>query len=188
MADVPMPEDSDLPSDVVAKLHSLPRISIYRLLAIVPRSVTPWADLVGAIYNCELPDRLREIGICRQARTARARYELFQHRQIARNNGVTQDELDTIHREPVVTSLDDEANLVCQVADELETSATDTGCSLRDARAATGDGAHLDVEHVCGGGALHERDARFHRGRQPPCRRRKPERRVGREPRTDSLA
>jgi alkylhydroperoxidase family enzyme len=124
VVDIPMPEDSDLPSDVVAKLHSLPPISIYRLLAIVPRSVTPWADLVGAIYSCELPDRLREIGICRQARTARARYELFQHRQIARNNGVTQDELDTIHREPVVTSLDDEANLVCQVADELETTAT----------------------------------------------------------------
>ena len=124
MVDVPMPEDSDLPSDVVAKLHSLPPINIYRLLAIVPGAVTPWADLVDAIYNCELPDRLREIGICRQARTARAGYELFQHRQIARNTGVTQDELDTIHREPVVTSLDDEANLVCQVADELETAAT----------------------------------------------------------------
>jgi len=124
MVEVPMPEDSDLPSDVVAKLHSLPPINIYRLLAIVPRSLTPWTDLVGVIYDCELPDRLREIGICRQARTARARYELFQHRQIARNNGVAQDELDTIDREPVVTSLDDEANLVCQVADELETTAT----------------------------------------------------------------
>jgi alkylhydroperoxidase family enzyme len=124
MVDVPLPEDSELPPDVVAKLNSLPPISIYRLLAIVPRSVAPWSELVGAIYDCELPDRLREIGICRQARTARAPYELFQHRQIARNVGVTQDELDTIHREPVATSLDDEANLVCQVADELETSAT----------------------------------------------------------------
>ena len=124
MVDVPMPEDSDLPSDVVAKLHSLPPISIYRLLAIVPRSLTPWADLVGALYDAELPDRLREIGICRQARTARAPYELFQHRQIAGNVGVTDEELAAIHREPVVTSLDDEANLVCQVADELETGAT----------------------------------------------------------------
>jgi alkylhydroperoxidase family enzyme len=124
MVDVPMPGDSELPPDVVAKLHSLPPISIYRLLAIVPGALAPWAELVDAIYGCELPDRLREIGICRQARTARAEYELFQHRQIAGNTGVTQDELDAIHREPVVTSLDDEANLVCQVADELETSAT----------------------------------------------------------------
>ena len=124
MVDVPMPEDSDLPADVVAKLHSLPPISIYRLLAIVPRSLTPWTDLVGVIYDCELPDRLREIGICRQARTARAAYELFQHRQIARNNGVAEAELDAILREPVVTSLDEEAKLVCQVADELETTAT----------------------------------------------------------------
>ena len=172
MVDVPMPEDSDLPSDVVAKLHSLPPISIYRLLAIVPRSLTPWSDLVGVIYNCELPDRLREIGICRQARTARARYELFQHRQIARNNGVTQDELDTIHREPVVPG-------GRRTREHRHPQRRDTGCPLRDARAATGDGAHLDVEHVRRGGALHERDARAHRSRQPPCHRGEPERRVG---------
>jgi alkylhydroperoxidase family enzyme len=124
MVEVAMPDDSQLPPDVVAKLHSLPPISIYRLLAIVPHSLTPWTDLVGVIYDCELPDRLREIGICRQGRTARAEYELFQHRQIARNTGVTQDELDAILLEPVVRSLGDVENLVCQVADELETTAT----------------------------------------------------------------
>jgi alkylhydroperoxidase family enzyme len=124
MVDVAMPEDADLASDVVAKLHSLPPINIYRLLAIMPRSLTPWTDLVGAIYDCELDDRLREIAICRQARSARAQYELHQHRQIARNNGVTDAELTAILSEAVVTSLDDRGNLVCQAADELETTAT----------------------------------------------------------------
>jgi len=34
MVDVPMPEDSDLPSDVVAKLHSLPpTLSFYAAVA-----------------------------------------------------------------------------------------------------------------------------------------------------------
>src|SRR5207249_3925132 len=60
----------------------------------------------------------------RQARTARAHYELHQHRQIAHNNGVSEVELAAILSEPVVTSLDFDANLVCQAADELETTAT----------------------------------------------------------------
>ena len=122
--DIELAEDRDLPPDVLARLKSLPPISIYRLLAIVPESLIPWTDLIVAIYGCELEDRLREIAICRQARTARAQYELHQHRQIARNNDVTDAELAAVSSEPVVTSLDDRANLVCQVADELEITAT----------------------------------------------------------------
>ncbi len=122
--DIEQPDVSELPPDVLARLQSLPTISIYRLLAIVPQSLIPWTDLIAAIYDCEVDARLREIAICRQARTARAVYELHQHRQIAGNNRVTDAELTAILTEPVVTSLDDDANLVCQVADELETTAT----------------------------------------------------------------
>jgi 4-carboxymuconolactone decarboxylase len=122
--DITPPEDGDLPPDVLTRLKSVPQISIYRLLAIVPQSLIPWTDLVSAIYACELDDRLREIAICRHARCARAQYELHQHRQIARNNEVSDTELAAVLSEPVVTSLDDDANLVCQVADELETTAT----------------------------------------------------------------
>src|SRR5215203_1733389 len=112
-----MPEDRDLPSDVLARLQSLPAISIYRLLAIVPQSVVPWTDLTSAIYQCELDNRIREIAICRQARNARAPYELHQHRQIAHNNGVSEAELTAVLSDPVVTSLDEQANLVCQATE-----------------------------------------------------------------------
>jgi alkylhydroperoxidase family enzyme len=116
-------EDRELPADVLERLKALPQINIYRLLAIVPSALIPWTDLVGAIYECELDPRLRETAICRQARTARAAYELHQHRLIARNNGVSDPELDAVLREPVVNSLDDAANLVCKAADELEGTA-----------------------------------------------------------------
>lgn len=122
--EVPMPEDRDLPADVLDRLKSLPPISVYRLLAIVPQSVIPWTDLTSAVYQSELDNRLREIAICRQARSARAAYELHQHRQIAHNNGVSEAELTAVLSDPVVTSLDEHANLVCQAADELETTAT----------------------------------------------------------------
>jgi alkylhydroperoxidase family enzyme len=118
------PEPVELPDDVRRRLETLPPISIYQSLAEVPGALIPWSDLVSAMYTWELEPRLREIGICRQARTARAAYELHQHTMIARNNGVTDDELDTILRDPVVTTLDAAANLVCRVSDELETTAT----------------------------------------------------------------
>lgn len=121
---VELPEDGELPADVLARLKSLPQINIYRLLAIVPQSLIPWTDLTSAVYQCQLENRLREIGICRQARTARATYELHQHRQIARNNGVSDAELTGILSDTVVTSLDSDANLVCRAADELEATAT----------------------------------------------------------------
>jgi alkylhydroperoxidase family enzyme len=119
-----MPEDGELAPEVVERLHALPPINIYRMLTTVPQSLIPWSDLTGAVYRCGLDGRLREIAICRQARTARAGYELHQHSLIARNNGVSDGELTAVLEEPVVTSLDDAANLVCLVADELETIAT----------------------------------------------------------------
>jgi alkylhydroperoxidase family enzyme len=118
------PDDRDLPAEVRERLQALPAINIYRLLAIVPGALVPWSDLIAAIYGAELDPRLREIAICRQARTARAEYELHQHRLVAHNNGVTDSDLDAILREPVVRSLDNLANLVCRAADELETTAT----------------------------------------------------------------
>jgi 4-carboxymuconolactone decarboxylase len=121
---VDLPEDAEIPEAALQRLRALPPINIYRLLGILPQSVIPWTDLTGAVYECHLDPRLREIGICRQAHAANAGYELHQHRFIARNNGVTEAELEAVLSEPTVHSLDSPANLVCKVADELEGRAT----------------------------------------------------------------
>ena len=124
MHSVDLPEDQEIPQPALERLSNVPPINIYRLLAIVPQAVIPWTDLTQAVYECGLDARLREIAICRQARTANAGYELHQHQFIARNNGVSEAELDAVLHEPTVRSLDESANLVCQVADELERGAT----------------------------------------------------------------
>jgi alkylhydroperoxidase family enzyme len=121
---VSSPDPTALPDDVQARLETLPPISIYQSLAAVPGALIPWSDLVSAIYTWDLDPRLREIAICRQAHTALAAYEQHQHTFVARNNGVSEQELDIILGEAMVTSLDPLANLVCRVADELETTAT----------------------------------------------------------------
>jgi alkylhydroperoxidase family enzyme len=121
---VDLPEDAEIPGASLERLRALPPINIYRLLGIVPQSVIPWTDLTQAVYECDLDPRLREIGICRQAHAANADYELHQHRFIARNNGVSEAELEAVLSESTVRSLDAPANLVCKVADELEGRAT----------------------------------------------------------------
>ena len=132
-------DDRDLPAEERARINALPPINIYRLLAIVPGALVPWTDLIAALYGTQLEPRLREIAICRQARTARAGYELHQHRLVARNNGVSDSDLDAVLREPVVESLDEKANLVCRAADEVETTATLSDDTLRTLVAALGE-------------------------------------------------
>src|SRR5947208_12599773 len=91
---VALPKDAEIPEPALQRLQSLPPINIYRLLGIVPQAVIPWTDLVQAVYECELDPRLREIAICRQAHAANAAYELHQQQFIARNNGVSEAELE----------------------------------------------------------------------------------------------
>ena len=124
MRTVDLPVDEEIPEPALTRLRSVPPINIYRLLGIVPQSVIPWTDMTKAVYECELDARLREIAICRQAHTANAAYELHQHRFIARNNGVSEVELEALLTESVVESLDPQGNLVCKAADEMETRAT----------------------------------------------------------------
>jgi alkylhydroperoxidase family enzyme len=124
---VELPDDAAIPEPALQRLRSVAPINIYRLLAIVPQALVPWTDLVQAVYGCELDPRLREIAICRQAHADNAEYELHQHRFIARNNGVSEAELDAVLGEAPVDSLDPAANLVCKVADELATRATISG-------------------------------------------------------------
>jgi alkylhydroperoxidase family enzyme len=126
MQATPMPDEAALPSDVAARLRSLPPINIYRLLGNVPPAVIPWADMTRAVYQCTIDPRLRELAICRQAHVAGAAYELHQHRLIARNNGVSEAELDAVTGAAPLDSHDDAAQLACRVAEQLESTATIT--------------------------------------------------------------
>lgn len=124
MRTVDLPGDEEIPEPALSRLRSLPPLNVYRVLGIVPESLVPWADMTAAVYECELDARLREIAICRQAHAADAAYELHQHRFIARNNGVSDEELNALLTERTVESLDPPGNLVCRAADEMERRAT----------------------------------------------------------------
>ena len=63
--------------------------------------------------------RRREIAVLRVAHATSAGYERAQHERLARLAGVTEEEIAAIAVEEPVASLDEEANLICRVADEV---------------------------------------------------------------------
>ena len=116
---VPLPTDDELTPELRELLANLPALNVFRMLAGAPEAVRPFMRLGGALLSGPLDARRREIAVLRVAHATRAPYEWAQHVQLARNVGVSDSEIGAIDTEEPVTSLDDECNLICRVADEV---------------------------------------------------------------------
>ena len=90
------------------------------MLGRAPRSFRPFLELGGSILgDTSFDARLREIAILRVATVTCAPYEWAQHVQLGGSVGVSAEELEAIADENPVTSLDEEACLICRTADEI---------------------------------------------------------------------
>ncbi len=116
---ITLPTDDELEPEHRELLSTLPPLNVFRMVAGAPRAVRPFMALGGAVLSTALDARRREIAVLRVAHATKAPYEWAQHEQLARNVGVTDAEIDAIGREEPVSSLDDECNLICRVADEV---------------------------------------------------------------------
>jgi 4-carboxymuconolactone decarboxylase len=116
---IPLPRDDELEPEHREMLANLPPLNVFRMVAGAPRAVRPFMALGRAVLSTALDARRREMAVLRVAHATRARYEWAQHQQLARNVGVTEREIKAIGGEDPVTSLDEEANLICRVADEV---------------------------------------------------------------------
>jgi AhpD family alkylhydroperoxidase len=116
---IPPPTDEELTPEHREMLAKMPPLNVFRMLAGVPKAVGPFMQLGAAVLSSALDARRREIAVLRVAHATRAPYEWAQHEQIARNVGVTDAEIEAIDEEEPVASLDEEANLICRVADEV---------------------------------------------------------------------
>jgi 4-carboxymuconolactone decarboxylase len=116
---IPLPIDAELAPGVPEMLAKLPPLNVFRMVAGVPDAGRPFLQLGGAVLSGALDPRRREIAVLRVARATRASYEWSQHEQLGRTAGVTEAEIEAIRTEEPVTTLDDEAQLICRVADEI---------------------------------------------------------------------
>ena len=123
IARLKLPNNIDLPQNVAQRLDALPAINVYRMIANAPSCLIPWTDMVKGLYESKVEIRYREIAILRQAFIAKSDYELHQHRFIAQSNGISEEEIKTICSTGKVTGLSEIENVICDMAEQLESTA-----------------------------------------------------------------
>jgi 4-carboxymuconolactone decarboxylase len=117
---IPLPVDETLSPEIKERLSSIPPLNVFRMAANAPASFNGFLELGSSILlQSEFDPRMREIAILRVAHVTNSIYEWTQHVSVAKMTGVTEDEIEKIASEGAVTTLDEEANLLCRVADEI---------------------------------------------------------------------
>jgi len=117
---IPLPDDDSLSPEMKERLGDFPPLNVFRMLANAPASFNSFLDLATSILGeSEFDARKREIAVLRVAHVTKAAYEWTQHVTVARMTGVTDQEIEKIACEGAVTTLDEESNLLCRVADEI---------------------------------------------------------------------
>ncbi len=117
---IPLPKDEHLDPEVKDLLAILPPLNLFRMLANAPASIKEFLDMGASILMRSAFDpRKREIAILRVAHVTRAPYVWHHHVAIGKTAGITDDEIEKIACNDPVTSLDEEGNLLCRVAEEV---------------------------------------------------------------------
>jgi 4-carboxymuconolactone decarboxylase len=109
----------NLAPEVKALVESFP-MNIARMAANAPASLKGFLEFAQSIlFYSAFDPRKREIAVLRVAQVTNAIYEWTHHVTLAKNFNVSDREIEIIRTEDPVTSLDDEGNLLCRVADEI---------------------------------------------------------------------
>jgi alkylhydroperoxidase family enzyme len=117
---ITLPSDAELTPEIKNTLSALPPLNVFRMMARAPASFQPWVDFaVSILLTSAFDARKREIAVLRVAHVTRSRYEWTQHVTVAKQVGVRDEEIEKIATDGPVTSLDEEGNLLCRVADEI---------------------------------------------------------------------
>jgi 4-carboxymuconolactone decarboxylase len=116
---IPLPDIESLPPEVKDVVKMFP-LNVILMMANAPASIKGLVEFANSIlFQSQFDPRKREIAILRVAHVTHALYEWTQHIELARLFGVTEQEIEIIQFEEPVTSLDQEGNLLCRVADEI---------------------------------------------------------------------
>jgi len=117
---IPLPEDEELPVEVVRRLSEMPKLNNLRMFARVPRCFNTLMSFIDEIFNHGSFDkRLRECMYIRIAYVCGLYYEMRHNLLFARNLGMTDEEIATLTVQGEVVGLDVDANLPCKAAEEI---------------------------------------------------------------------
>jgi alkylhydroperoxidase family enzyme len=117
---VPLPDESQLASEIRERLEQLPALNVFKMMANVPASFHSLIDFaMSLLIRGKFDQRKREIAVLRVAHVTRSNYEWMHHVRVGKGVGVSEEEIAKIAVDGPVTSLDPEGNLLCRTADEI---------------------------------------------------------------------
>jgi hypothetical protein len=117
---IPLPQDEELPTEVLRTLSELPKLNNLRMFARVPRCFNTLMNFIDEIFNHGTFDkRLRECMYIRISYVWGLYYELRHNLLFARNLEMTDEEIAALTSAGEVDGLDGDANLVCRAAEEI---------------------------------------------------------------------
>lgn len=104
MARLPYPDPETAPEPVREALAAVPPLNIFRMLSHAETAFRPFLRFGAAILGrLELDPKLRELAILQVAADAEARYEWVQHAAIARDVGVSDEQIAAVERGDIAT-------------------------------------------------------------------------------------
>jgi 4-carboxymuconolactone decarboxylase len=116
---IPLPDIDSLPADIKEHIQAAPS-NVGLMIANAPASYKSWYDFaVSILFNSGFDPRIREIAVLRVAHVTQSIYEWTHHVTLAKVYGLTENEIEKIKSEDPVSSLGEEGNLLCRVADEV---------------------------------------------------------------------
>jgi len=116
---IPLPDIEVLPSGIKETVEAIP-LNVFLMVANAPASFMTFAGFARSILlESMLDPQKREIAVLRVARVTNANYEWTHHVALAKQYGVTDEQIEKIKTEDPVTSLGNDCNLLCRVADEI---------------------------------------------------------------------
>lgn len=129
---ISLPQDEELPPEVVSTLSDLPKLNSLRMFARVPRCFNTLMSFIDEIFNHGSFDkRLRECMYIRISYVWGLYYELRHNLLFARNLGMKEEEIAALTSDGEVDGLGDDANLVCQAAEEITKNISISDGTLR---------------------------------------------------------
>jgi len=116
---IPYPKMENLSPEVRAVVEAFP-MNVMRMAANAPASTKALVDLAQSIlFYSSFDPRKREIAALRVAHVTHSIYEWTHHVAVGKHFKISDEEIEIIRTEESVTSLDEEGNLLCRVADEI---------------------------------------------------------------------
>ena len=119
MTRIPYVDWDDMEPGLGALLAGRPRLNLYRALAHAPATAEAFVNLGAAMRSGSLDAKLRELVILRVGALSRAAYEVHQHRQVARREGVPEEKAAAAVMEGPANVLDGHETQVLALVDAV---------------------------------------------------------------------